>query len=145
MPPENPEVLITLRKHYFVLSASDLLRDSPSCLTVLLSTCAKTSPNSSNYSLYLDRFEFNPIIFQIVVDYLHGEPIFPLPEILAGTKSREVVMISLKRYAKDLELKGLMKALEDETVRLEENKINRAEERAKPKGKSALLIDISTY
>lgn len=112
------EFKIIVRGTVFLVTESDIELDSPNYFT---SAFAKDGfQESKTRSITLNNY--NPIIFQVLVDYLQGEKIFPLPEILAGTKSREVVMSSLKDYAEYFQLDKLLLKLRAEMTRLIEEK-----------------------
>lgn len=96
----------------FKLSARQIEHDSPR--TNFFYKCFIMQSRNARYVE-----AFNPVIFQVVYDYLCGDTIFPLPSVLAGTKTREVVFITLRDYAIALGLNGLLEALSAEECKLD--------------------------
>lgn len=94
---------VIVRGTTFILTKTAVEFDSPNYFTAAF--LKHNFLEAQNKSVTLNQF--NPIIFQVVVDYLNGDEILPLPEVLNGTKSKEVVINSLRKYADYLQLEGL--------------------------------------
>lgn len=100
---------VFVRGIVFRLSKDQIEYDAPNFFTNRFDL----APNFDRYDAIVHLDFFNPIIFQIVIDYMCGDEIFPLPKILAGTKTQEVVFITLKKYASYLALEGLKNELDE--------------------------------